>query len=73
MSGGIHSAQPVGTGFRAQTDDGGDVPVDVNTPGIGSVEPLAKSSACPLGTKLRWCDWKHDSVRGSDAGQRRYA
>ena len=44
------------------------MPSSTKVPGIGTTEPLFRTSACWSRTKSRWCAWKHDSVRGEDAG-----
>ena len=46
VSGGIHSAQPVGIGSRAHTEPTGLVPTFVKTPLIGSRLPFWKTRAC---------------------------
>ena len=72
VSGGIHSAQPVGIGSRAHTEPTGLVPTSVKTPLIGSRLPFWKTRACFSWTNSSGFLWKHASLSSSPAGQSLY-
>mmetsp|Transcript_34409 Transcript_34409/g.109899 ORF Transcript_34409/g.109899 Transcript_34409/m.109899 type:complete len:246 (+) Transcript_34409:1274-2011(+) len=62
-----------GTGFRRHAPPAGTVPLDTSAAGARTSPPPPRRSVEAASAKGRWLAWKHSSVSGADAGQRRYA